>query len=229
MRLKVLSWNIWIFGNFDQTLRFLKESNADIMSLQEVQDNDPKRDTIKFLTSLGYQHIFLPVQKAWGGRTWNDGPAIFSRYPIIQTASRILSQNEGRGVVRADINIHKDILHIFSTHLKHTHQQQSDEQEEQAANLLKMIPSDKTLVMGDFNATPDSTTIQKVKSILVDTDSSSKPTWSQYTEGCTKCRIGELSIRLDYIFTTGDIKVSEFRIEDSKASDHLPITVILDI
>lgn len=83
--------------------------------------------------------------------------------------------------------------------------------------------------MGDFNATPDSQTIQKVKKVLVDTDSSSKPTWSQYIDGCNVCRIGELKIRLDYIFTTPDLKFEAFSVEHSKASDHLPLSMILDI
>lgn len=54
MILKIFSWNIWIDGYFDQVSGFLKKSNADIIGLQEVKGNDPRRDTIGFLNKLGY-------------------------------------------------------------------------------------------------------------------------------------------------------------------------------
>lgn len=229
MKLKILSWNIWIDGNFRQICDFLKEADADIIGLQEIQADDPRRDVINYLSGLEYDYFFAPVQKVWGGKTWNDGPAVFSRLPIINRQTFLLSTANPRAAVRADIQVQDKILHVFSTHLIHTHQQPSAEQEEQGLNLLKELSAESTILMGDFNATPNSTIIKEIRKILVDSDASSTPTWSVYPEGCKVCAPPNVNFRLDYIFTTKDLKTSGFKVESSKASDHLPISVVIEI
>lgn len=230
MKLKILCWNVWVEGYFDQIADFLKRSNADIIGLQEVQADDPKREVIKYLTTLGYEHVFVPVQKTWGGKTWNDGPAIFSKFPIVKSETYLLSKTKGRAAIRADIQVNDLVLHVFNTHLMHNHQQeQSDEQVEQGINLIHKLTGERTILMGDLNAMPESRVIQNIKKVLVDSDPASTPTWSVYPEGCTICKPQHLDIRLDYIFTTKDLKTSEFKVGDSKASDHLPISVTVQV
>ncbi len=228
-KLKILSWNIWVDGKFDEITKFLKSADADIIGLQEVQADAPGRDIIRYLKDLGYQHVFAPIQKTWEGKTWNDGPAIFSKYKISKTETYILSKNDSRAAVRADIEIGDEILHVFSTHLIHTHQQQSSEQENQILNLLKSLLEQQTIVMGDFNATPESAGITMLKNVLVDSDPSSAPTWSAYPEGCLVCNPQAVDTRLDYIFTSKDIKTSSFKVGNSRGSDHLPISVMIEI
>src|SRR3989344_9066783 len=152
MILKILSWNVWVDGYFDQISDFLKKSNADIISLQDVKNDDPKRDVIKYLDGLGYQHTFASIEKKWSGKIYRDGPAIFSKYNIYKTKTHVLSKTDSRIGLRADIQIKDTLLHVFSTHLIHTHQKESKVQAEQAANLIKVLPRDHTIVMGDFNA-----------------------------------------------------------------------------
>ncbi len=229
MKLKILSWNIWINGYFDQITDFLKASEADIIGLQDVVSDDPKRDVIGFLDKLGYQHVFAPVEHTWGEKVFNDGPAIFSKYKILRTETYVLSEKDSRAAVKADILIGNETLHVFSTHLVHTHQQHSEVQDEQASNILRNLPPKRTILMGDFNATPESSAIKIIKQILIDSDPSSAPTWSVYPKGCLVCNPQEVNIRLDYIFTSKDIKTSSFKVEKSKASDHLPISVVVEI
>lgn len=229
MQLKVLSWNIWTDGNFDQVVDFLKRSNADIIGLQEIVDNDPKRDVIGLLKQLGYQHVFAPVEKDWGDRIMKDGPAVFSKHKIANTETFILSKTESRAAAKAEIQIGTETLSVFSTHLVHTHQEHSDLQDEQATNLTKLIPQEHAILMGDFNAQPTSTAIKIVRKILVDADQDSKPTWSVYPEGCTVCNPQAIKTKLDYIFATKDLNTTGFKVENSKASDHLPISVIIEI
>ena len=229
MQLKVLSLNIWIDGYFDQVANFLKASEADIIGLQEVLSDDPKRDVISFFTNLGYQHIFAPIKKTWGDEVWSDGPAVFSKYKFQESETYILSEKDDRAAARADILIENELLHVFSTHLIHTHQQQSNVQEEQGLNLIKKLPSERTIVMGDFNATPNSAVIRSMKNVLVDSDPTSQPTWSVYPKGCVICNPQKTDTRLDYIFTSKDLKTSNFKVENSKASDHLPISVMVEI
>jgi len=229
MQLKILSWNIWIESRFDLVKSFLKDSNADIVGLQEVRADDPTRDTIGYMRSLGYEHVFSPIGKVWGSEVWNDGPAVFSKYPITSTETYTLSETNSRVAVRADIQIAENVLHIFSTHLIHTHQQPSVVQEEQIENLIKVLPSERVIVMGDFNATPASRGVQRMKSVLRDADSTDAPTWSVYPEGCKTCLPQSVDTRLDYIFASADIRTSDYRVGISKGSDHFPVSVIVEL
>jgi len=229
MGLKILSWNIWINGYFDQVKSFVKKSGADIIGLQEVVNNDSERDIINFLKNLGYESAFGSVEHSWGGKVYRDGPAIFSKHKIIKSETHILSKNDQRAAVQADIVVANKRLHVFSTHLIHTHQKGSEEQDIQVLSLIKKLPTEQTILMGDFNATPESSVIKNVKKVLVDFDPASSPTWSVYPEGCLVCNPQAVDTKLDYIFTSKDIKASAFKVETSKASDHLPISAVIDV
>lgn len=229
MKIKVLSWNIWIDCYFDQVKSFLKSASADIIGLQEVLPDDPKRDVVGLLEKLGYKSVYSPFKHYWGKRAYHDAPGIFTKFPILKTEKIVLSKKDSRIAVRADIKVGGKTLHTFSTHLIHTHQQESEVQEEQAQTLIKNLLVENTIVMGDFNAAPESSTIISMKKVLVDSDPSSKPTWSVYPEGCLVCYPHAINIRLDYIFTGKDLKTSAFKVENSKGSDHLPVSVSLEI
>ena len=229
MQLKVLSWNIWINGYFDEVVNFLKKSQADIIGLQEIVDNNPKRNVIKTLKEEGYESFFGSVEHSWGEKVYRDGPAIFSKHKIAKAETYVLSENDKRAAVKADILVGDETLHVLSTHLIHTHQKGSEEQDIQVSNLIKKLSTDHTILMGDFNATPESSVIKSMQKVLVNSDSSSTPTWSVYPEGCRICNPQKLDTCLDYIFTSKDLKTSEFKVENSKASDHLPISAILEV
>lgn len=227
--MKVLSWNIWINGYFDKITEFIQSANADIIGLQEVRDDDPNRNIIGFLQGLGYKYVYAPVKKVWGDQTWNDGPAIFTRYDIVKSEIYNLSNTENRVAIKADIRTETKLLHVYSTHLIHTHQQESEIQREQIENLIKNLTREQTIVMGDFNAIPNSSTINMMQKIMTDTDPLSQPTWSIYPEGCEECNPQDINIRLDYIFVSEDITVKSFEVGNSKGSDHLPILSNLEL
>jgi len=230
MQLKILSWNIWVFCNFERIKDFLAESNADIVGLQEVKDDDQDRDVVSYMKSLGYECVFTSVKKVWNGVEYNDGLAIFSKYPIIASKIYNLSEMENRCAIRADIEVNGKVTHFFSTHLIHTHQKYSEIQDLQAENLLKVLPQTSTIIVGDFNATPESNPIKKMSGVFVNTDSKELPTWSIDILGCSICKLEKLNTKLDYIFTSKDIKTESFKVEnDATGSDHLPISVIVEI
>lgn len=229
MSIKILSWNIWINGDFKQIANFLDKENADIIGLQEVKDDDSERPVIEYLRDLGYEFLFTPVKKVWHEKAFFDGPAIFSKYKIKSHETYFLSEKETRAAIRADIQVEDKILHVFNTHLMHTHQYDSEIQNEQASNLVKLLPKNHTIVMGDFNAAPSSELIKKMQKVLIDSDPSAIPTWSMYPTGCNVCNPQKVDIKLDYIFTSKDLKLESFNVEISKASDHLPISAVVDL
>jgi len=230
MEIKVVSWNIWINGYFDKICSFLKQANADIIGLQEVKDDDPKLNIIRYLKNLGYEYTFTPIKHTWKGKTYNHGPPVFSKYPIKKKETYILSVEDSRAVVRADIQINSQKLHVFSTHLIHTHQQPSAIQDEQAENLAKLIPKEKSILMGDFNALPNSNAIKIMDRVLINTDQNLLPTWSIYPQGCHTCNPkAELIYKLDYIFASKDLKTKNYTVEKSQGSDHLPISILVEL
>jgi endonuclease/exonuclease/phosphatase family metal-dependent hydrolase len=154
--------------------------------------------------------------------------AVFSKYPIVDSKGHTLIEGRMGAVIEAKIKVGDEILSVFSVHLKHTHLKESEYQLEQARNLLKLVPKEKAIVMGDFNALPESNTVKLMSSALVNTDPSNKPTWSMYPDGCPVCEPDKLAWRFDYIFTTNDLKFNSAEVGESRASDHLPIFTILN-
>ena len=63
-----------------------------------------------------------------------------SKYKIVDSKIHELVDENKRLVIEADIKIGNEILHIFSIHLKHTHQKPSEIQDVETENLLKLLP-----------------------------------------------------------------------------------------
>lgn len=229
MDIKILSWNIWIDCDFGKLTEFLSHTDADIIGLQEVKADDPGRDVIGFMKQHGYAHVFAETKQEWGGAIYRHGPALFTKLPVVHRETHLLDTHDERAVARADIQVNGTVLHVFSTHLVHTHQQPSIAQAQQVKNLLQLLPQEHTIVMGDFNATPESDTVARMTDMLVHTDPTNTPTWSVHPAGCTVCNPHTVDTRLDYIFATRDIEVVDSQVEQSYASDHLPITAVVHV
>jgi endonuclease/exonuclease/phosphatase family metal-dependent hydrolase len=235
MELKVLSWNVWVDGDFEKISQFLKEKDADILGLQEIRD-DKEIDISGFLKDLGYFCVCSPIQQSWDQRKFKLGPAVFSKFPIINSETYILSSQElpeknKRAAARADIKVKNKILHIFSTHLEHTHQKPNEEQDDQAKRLTKILPNENTILMGDFNARPDSNAIKIISGVIRDLDPKHKQmSWSVDPKGCVVCNPrGILNERIDFIFATKDIGIKSFNVENAKGSDHLPLAATIEV
>lgn len=231
MRLKILSWNIWMHGNHKEVSKFLEHSRADIVALQEVIVAHETIELAKHFTEhLGYQHVFAEsFEDVINGFQVKIGNAVFSKYPIVNSKIHHLSKVKNRVALQTDIEIGDSILHVFNTHLLHTHQQPSKLQDVQATHLRKVLTSHKTVLMGDFNALPNSNVINIVSRVLTNTDKNMLPTWSIYPKGCEHCSPKGLLYKLDNIFVSPDVTYSNFLVEESKASDHLPISVTIEI
>lgn len=242
MKLKFLSWNIWCGTYLDGVIEFLKTADADIVALQEVVEDDRGNITEIIAKQLGYQCVyvidmrmplrFLPGQKSDDKRKIKFGDAILSKYKIKDSKIFELAtvKDVKRLTIGADIEVGNKTLHVFSVHLKHTHQTPSEVQDLEAENLLKIVPRENVVVMGDFNASYGSNAIKKMTEALVDTEIGEEtPTWSVYENGCTGCRVESLQYKLDYIFMSHDLKSDSFKVHDSKSSDHLPVSATIEI
>lgn len=231
MQLKVLSWNIWCYGYLDRVAEFLKTTDADVICLQEVVEDETPNISDYLTKELEYNHVYAKTKV---GVTKNDkttyiGNATYTKFKILKTTTHLLSESEGRIALETEILVNSKVLHVFNAHLTHAHLKPSQEREYQMDKIIEVLPKEKVLLMGDFNTLPESNEIRKVSQILINTDPSLTPTWSVYPEGCETCMLKSVKYRLDYIFASNDIKVVSSQVRNSKASDHLPISTIIEI
>jgi endonuclease/exonuclease/phosphatase family metal-dependent hydrolase len=252
MKLKILSWNIWCGTYLDEVIKFLETADADIIALQEVAIDERGNIGEIIAKKLGYEYAdaigmdlplrYLPGQKSDDKKIIRFGNAILSKHKILNSKVIELTKEDKRVAIRANIKIGNAILDVFSIHLKHIHvippelQVKNDYERSlrlqnlQTDNLIGLASKEKTIIMGDFNALSESIIIKKMNSVLQNTDKNSNtPTWSVYKEGCIGCLIEDVKYKLDYIFTTRDIKTNSFKVEESKGSDHLPISTVIEI
>lgn len=229
MFLKVLSWNIWYHGNLNKVNDFLEKSDADIIGLQEVISINNEIQLSKNLKEkLGYTYIYASAfKRRIDGRLVDIGNAVLSKYPILESKFHNLSKTENRIAIEVNFKAADKVIHVFNTHLFHTHQKPSKLQEEQTENLIKALPLKNTILMGDFNALPQSAAIKKINARFKNTDQDLLPTWSVYPKGCEICLPYGLNYKLDNIFISRNLKSDSYQVQNSKASDHLPISAII--
>ena len=97
-----------------------------------------------------------------------------------------------------------------------------DEAENAVKAVTENLPNGKVILMGDFNLPPESELLLPIREKLFDTaelfgeDKLSYPSDDPY-------------IKIDYIFTSPDIKVISADIPAIVASDHRPHTAIIEV
>ncbi len=239
MKLKILSWNIWGGQHLPEIIELLERERPDVIGLQEVvEDLDGTNNTAKTIAEkLGYEWFFYPTYEVDAGQFYHlleprmvrMGNAILSKPKIAKTEVHQLSEEKGWFAVGAIIPLGGREFRFYSTHLKHTHQKPEELQDIQAKVLAGIMPKENTVLMGDFNATPDGNPVKILNEVMRNTDIKLEPTWSVYPEGCPVCKPQKLDTRLDYIFVSNDLSTNAFTVYDSKGSDHLPVSVIIEI
>ncbi len=231
MNIKILSWNIWCDCHFEAVSAFLRASQADIIGLQEVSLIDPERDVVSLLKNLGYECVTGPAAEFTDNNNRHHvlNTALFSKFPIIGSKIHPLRAGKRPSIVEARIQVGSKELAVFSVHLKHTHQQFDEIQNEQVKTIMGLLPPKQGIIMGDFNAIPDSTSLKTLTENYVHTDPTFSPTWSMYPEGCPVCKPNKLDTRLDYILVSPDIAFTSPEVGASDGSDHLPISISIKI
>lgn len=224
-KIKIVTWNIWGGENIDNIIECLRTVDADIIGLQEVlEELDGSNNNAENIASaLGYEWAYTPtctldyehshLLKIHGyTREMHWGNAVLSKYPIVGNNTYVLSNHKSRTALVTNIAVDSENLTAISTHLAYSKDSELI-RSEQVDTLLKVIPDERAIIMGDFNELPKSVVIEKMRERLIDTQENTASDSAQISE----------AERIDYIFTTKDIKYSNSRIINSDASDHLPI------
>jgi endonuclease/exonuclease/phosphatase family metal-dependent hydrolase len=243
MHIRILEWNIWYKENIQNVIEFLKEQNADIICLQELtvghelhgKENLPQR----IADALGYSFYFVPAHTFPTG--YQIGNGIFSRWPLAQHQYYFVQHahegphgsEESRVYIQADILTPAGTLKVATTHLSYSATNEySDQRKKEIAALTQELSNktEKFVFTGDLNATPESYTVQEILQHLKNAGPDFvKPTWptKQYTPGPDVT--AELKHRLDYVFATSDVRIVASDTPLTGYSDHLPISVEIEL
>lgn len=211
--------------NLERTLATLKTLNADIIALQEVDDQARRSggvDQASWLAErLGMHASYGAFMDFQGGRY---GLAILSRRPILSHESwRLPEGNEPR--VALATRIETDAGKVVTAVAVHFDWVKDDGfRYAQAMETLRQIQTLDTpwIVFGDFNDVPESRTMNAFRQVGKD---ATKPRDSATTFPADQPRI-----EIDYIMTgppSAWEPTSSWVIPESVASDHRPVVTDL--
>lgn len=248
--LHVLTYNIsyaaedsaaHLYGN--RTIRFIGESDADIICIQEYTDQSTEgRQLNDMLDSLGYE------------RRSHGDLMIASRLPFVGSLAFGLNE-ERNGCMAWRVSDGRDTLMVINAHLRSNHitmeekdvysQALEDKDEHQLKNSGKIVLSrlmaaaarrqgqtdsicdfivssgaDKILLCGDMNDTPVSYTYHRFSTLL-------KNAWRErgWGAGISFNRTG-FPVHIDHVFMSRGIECFDAHIDNTiKSSDHYPVQV----
>lgn len=242
MKLSVLQWNVWYKESADNILQELKRLEADIVCLQELTTNSaasPRRDIPAEIAALGYNPYFV---HSLHDDEVDMGNGIFSKLPI-SNARHVFVQHEtpdsedysheNRIYLEVTVKTETGLFAIGTVHLSYTEEFLSTtEKDQETDRLIAAIEPNKErfVLTGDFNALPGSYTINALGKKLTSAGPGyDESTWTTKPFSYNGFEANKLEYRLDYVFTTPDIGVSDSRIIQTAASDHLPILTTIEI
>lgn len=236
MRLKIMSFNTQHCLNyitrkidFPRMAEVIRESGADIIGLNEMrgagENPEYTAQTETLAEDLGVNYYFAKAIDVNGNNPYGNG--LLSRYPIISAETvkipdpeprRYNGYYESRCVLKAKIDTPEGEMTVLVTHFGLN----PDEAENAVSTVLLNAERERCVLMGDFNLTPESPILKPIRAELFDTAElfggerlsfpSDKP-----------------DRKIDYVFTSRDIKVIAADIPAVVASDHRPHTAEIEI
>lgn len=246
MKIKFLQWNILYKENPDHIAQEIENIGADVIAAQEfIQDSRKNIDTAKQVAErLGFNYFYQAAD------TWDSNPiresqgnAIFSRFPIIDTQythirspkhNPINALEEGRVYTEATLDIKGKQLTVGTTHLSFApYFEVTPHRKEEADNLINLIKNKKSnyIFGADLNAAPNSYTIKQFEKHLKNAgpDYNEKTFSTKSFDYRGMFQVEGLEWRIDYVFATPDIQITNTQIVKTKYSDHLPILVEIEL
>jgi endonuclease/exonuclease/phosphatase family metal-dependent hydrolase len=233
MSLKILSLNIEGHHHVEVCADFLRQSNFDVVCLQEVL----LQDLTKFEETMGVEALFFPLANVTKTNRYNVDPlgqwglAVLSRQPIRAHHMQLYKGVAGeipefvdgqpnsvsRGWIAIDVEKDQQIFRLVNTHFTWTPDGQADA--EQRRDLDTFLGQLETLqefvLMGDFNAPRGRETWQKIASIYQD----NIPAEVTTTLDPELFRVKDLKIVIDGMFSTPKYQVKNVYILTG-LSDH---------
>ncbi|WP_190034804.1 endonuclease/exonuclease/phosphatase family protein [Streptomyces fructofermentans] len=224
---RVMTWNICNpCGRSGHDLGLAAEIATyapQVVGLQEAcaRDVDRVRDHLEALYGLVYRVEYGMVQQNWsrcGGLPWSPGAfgqAILSAAPMTDRVNVEYPDggSEDRGYMAVTTTVGGRSVRVFNTHL--AERRQEPVRARQIGVLAAEVARhDRAIVLGDFNAVPDSQELAGMWALAADTDPRCRPLAAGACEPTT-----EWQSKFDYVFLRGITPLTH-RVRPSPHSDH---------
>lgn len=208
--------------DFDIMTETIKNCKADIIGMQEMrnigQDEKEYKDQAGIIAKeLGFNYYFAEAIKFRGVNPY--GNALISRYPILEAETIMIPDPdpktgdryyETRCVLKAKLDVGGG-LWVIVTHIGLN----DDEAVNAVKTIMDNLEGEKCVLMGDFNMQPENPIFNPIKEAMFDTSSLIEGEIFSFPSDKPK-------IKIDYIFTSNDLKVLSADIPQVVSSDHCP-------
>jgi len=220
--IKILTYNIQQgyneFGqkNFHGQLELIRQIDADIIGLQE---SDPARiaggnsDVVRYFADKPDMYSYYGPKTVVG----TFGIALLSKYPIKHPRTFYMySVGEQTAAIEAQIEIGEETYNLFVTHLGNGG---PIIQQKQILDNLK--DKENIILLGDFNFSPDSDQYKLTTNFL-------KDAWpAKWPQGVNNHGVNPFD-RIDHIFTSSDVVVTDAEYFIGSQSDHPAMVVEIE-
>jgi endonuclease/exonuclease/phosphatase family metal-dependent hydrolase len=235
MKLKIMTYNVQHFQNYitnvidyDAVAKVVKKYDPDVIAFNEVRGEGPSKD-YEEQTDIMQEKLGYPYKYFGEAIRFKDNPygnAILSKYPIEVEKIMIPDPEfklikkgyyETRCIIKAKVLAPTEFT-VMASHFGLN----ADEHMNAVTTMIKNMPEEKCVVMGDFNMQPHHPIIAGLLQRLNDT--------VEKIEGSILSIPSDTpSIKIDYILTSKDIACDYAEIPAETASDHRPYFAILEI
>lgn len=238
----------------DSIFNYIQNIQSDVLCFQEYyrskKHNFINQQTISSLGKYNYFKEFFRLKNK------NTGLAIYSKHKIINSDRINFENNPSQYGMFVDILVEKDTFRVYNIHLQSIYINEKeidvlqnpnsrniyDETISDSRNIIKKLKQGflkresqakqivehalkspyPSIICGDFNDTP----ISYVYHLF---DQAFNDAFSGNTFGFGRTYAGDLPAgRIDYIFSSKELKATQFNIQDSRFSDHYAINALFE-
>jgi endonuclease/exonuclease/phosphatase family metal-dependent hydrolase len=247
--IRIMTWNVSTGSQWKSIVKFGRSQEVDIIGLQEVDNNFREStrslDACKAIgDALGFYTVYCPsIEISLGDSARQYGNCIVSKHPIMKHRRYLLNpeavwdgktaETEPRTLLHATIRILDADLHFMTLHLAYSRGFiYSDSRMRQVQKVIDVIERNSSypiVLLGDFNALPNSPEIAEIEQYLENTDKKGRTkTWTTRDSCFQGWYVPKgLKYKVDYIFVSKSISYQIVKIPRTDISDHVPI--VLDI
>jgi endonuclease/exonuclease/phosphatase family metal-dependent hydrolase len=237
--------------NYQKTLSFIKETNADVITFQEYSTRlTDKNSSVPVFDSLGYPYHYFAVTENMS-KIQYDGVAIFSKFPIVGDETILLGSYEpAQDMIYADVKKDGKIFRIFSIHLQsiaigdshYTYPNEDEYGRKSAALIVNRPIAGKIKRTYDIHYQQSRMVREKINQsphpIILGGDFNAVPNSHAYftikgnlqdaflkkgTFLGKTFRYISPTLRIDYVLADPSFTVSQFTVPHIKFSDHFPV------
>ena len=233
--IKILSFNILhgatTKGDFDLDViaRVIQDADPDFVALQEVDYKTIRARKYDLVTELGWRTKMIPIfARAMYFDDGEYGEGVLSKYTFLESRNVALPYTPGNEP-RAALEIitvlpSGDTIAFVGTHLDHLKDEKDRVAQAKEINKVFSLNKYPTILAGDLNAIPGSTTINILEEIWTASYDKKKPQPTYPSDNPTK--------KIDYVMFYPKNRWEVLRtevIQDSIASDHCAWLVTLKL